>query len=43
VYVDASPIALGEILIQPGEGDIDHPIEFASRKLSDSEQNYNTT
>jgi hypothetical protein len=26
-----------------GEGDIDHPIAFASRKLSDSKQNYNTT
>jgi hypothetical protein len=43
VHVDASAIALGEVLTQPGEGDIDHPIAFASRKLSDSEQNYNTT
>jgi hypothetical protein len=42
VHVDASAIALGAILTQPGEGDIDHPIEFASRKLSDSEHNYNT-
>jgi hypothetical protein len=36
VHVDASSIALGAVLTQPGEGDIDHPIAFASRKLSDS-------
>jgi hypothetical protein len=42
VHVDASTIALGAVLTQPGEGDIDHPIAFARRKLSDSEQNYNT-
>jgi hypothetical protein len=43
VHVDASAIALGVVLTQPGEGDIDHPIAFARRKLSDSEHNYNTT
>jgi hypothetical protein len=43
VHVDASAITLGAVLTQPGEGDIDHPIAFASRKLSDSEHNYNTT
>jgi hypothetical protein len=43
VHVDASLIALGAILAQPGAGDLDHPIEFIRRKLSDSEQNYNTT
>jgi hypothetical protein len=43
VHVDASAIALGAILAQPGAGDLDHPIAFASRKLSESEQNYNTT
>jgi hypothetical protein len=31
VHVDASSIALEEVLTQPGEGDIDHPIAFASR------------
>jgi hypothetical protein len=36
VHVDASSMALGEILSQLGEGDIDHPIVFASRKLSTS-------
>jgi len=43
VHVDASTIALGAILAQPGAGDLDHPISFARKKLSDSEQNYNTT
>jgi hypothetical protein len=37
VHVDASVIALGAILAQPGEGDLDHPISFTRRKLSDSE------
>jgi hypothetical protein len=36
VHVDASSISLGEVLTQPGEGDIDHPIAFASRKLLES-------
>ena len=43
VHVDASTIALGAILVQPGAGDLAHPITFASRKLSESEQNSNTT
>jgi hypothetical protein len=38
VHVDASTITLGAILVQPGAGDLDHPIAFASRKLSKSEQ-----
>jgi hypothetical protein len=42
VHVDASAIALRAILVQPGAGDLDHLIAFASRKLSDSEHNYNT-
>jgi hypothetical protein len=36
VHVDASTIALGAILSQPGARDLDHPLEFASKKLSDS-------
>jgi hypothetical protein len=36
VHVDASNIALGEILAQPGAGELDHPIEFATKKLSES-------
>ena len=43
VHVDASSIALGIILAQPGEGGIDRPIAFASRKLSSAERNYTTT
>jgi hypothetical protein len=34
VHVDASSIALGAVLAQLGERDIDHPISFASRKIS---------
>ena len=43
VHVDASSIALGIVLAQSGEGNIDHPIYFASRKLSIAEKNYTTT
>jgi hypothetical protein len=43
VHVDASSIELGVVLAQPGEGDIDHPLAFASRNLSTTEVNYTTT
>jgi hypothetical protein len=43
VHVDASSIALGVVLAQPGTGDIDYPLAFASRKLSTAEVNYTTT
>jgi hypothetical protein len=43
VHVYSSAMALGAILAQLGERDLDHPIAFASRKLSKSEQNYNMT
>ena len=39
VHVDASSISLAQL----GEGNIDHPIAFASRKLSTVENNYTTT
>ncbi|MCO5575778.1 hypothetical protein L7F22_029583 [Adiantum nelumboides] len=42
VHVDASGIALGAILAQP-EGEVDFPIYFASRRLSQAEQVYTTT
>ena len=42
VHVDASCIALGAMLTQLGEGDIDHTIAFASRKLSKAEKKYST-
>jgi hypothetical protein len=43
VHVDAFSIDLGVVLAQSGEGDIDHPLSFASRKLSTTEINYTTT
>ena len=43
VHVDASSTALGVVLAQSGEGNIDHSVAFASRKLSTVEKNYNTT
>ena len=43
VHVDASSIALGVVLAQPGEGDIDHSIAFTSWKMSSTEKNYTTT
>ena len=43
VHVDASSVALGVALAQPGEGEVDHPIVFASQKLSSTERNYTTT
>jgi hypothetical protein len=42
VHVDASSISLGAMLAQPSEGEIDHPLYFASRKLSTAEVNYTT-
>jgi hypothetical protein len=34
VHVDALAITLGEILAQPGAGDLDHPISIARKKIS---------
>lgn len=42
VHVDASCIVLGVVLTQPGAGDINHSISFASRNLSKAEKNYLT-
>jgi hypothetical protein len=42
VHVDASAIALREIMAQPRAGDLYHPIPFARRKMFESEKNYNT-
>jgi len=36
VHVDASTIEIGAILAQLGASDLDHPIAFTRRKLSDS-------
>jgi hypothetical protein len=43
VHVDASSIALGAMLAQPGDKDTDHSLSFSSRKLSTVEINYTTT
>jgi hypothetical protein len=43
VHVDASSIALGEVLTQPGARDIGHPIAFVSRNISTAKRNYTTT
>jgi hypothetical protein len=43
VHVDASCIALGAVLTQEGGEGLDHPIAFASRRLSKAEKNYSTT
>jgi hypothetical protein len=43
VHVYASSIALGELLSQPREGNIDHPIVFESRNFSIAKKNYTTT
>lgn len=42
VHVDTSCIALGAVLTEAGEGDLDHPIVFTSKKLSKAEKNYST-
>jgi len=43
VHVDVSCIALGVVLTQTDEGELDHPIVFSSRKLSKAEKNYSMT
>jgi len=43
VHVDASSIALGTILSQPWEGNIDHLIDLEIRNLFIAEKNYTTT
>jgi hypothetical protein len=40
VHVDAYSIVLGVTLAQLGEGDIDRPLDFSSRKLSTIDINY---
>lgn len=42
VKTDASNYALGAVLVQ-GEGENEHPVEYASRLLTKSERNYSTT
>ena len=43
VHVNTSSIVMGVVLMQPGEGNMDHPIAYASRKLSFAKRNYTMT
>ena len=43
VHIDASGLAIGEILTQPGEDGMDYPIVYSSTKLNKAERNYLTT
>jgi hypothetical protein len=43
VHVDASYIALGTVISDPREGDLDHPISFSKRKLLTTKKTYTTT
>lgn len=42
IKTDYSAYALGAVLVQ-GEGEMEHPIEYASRLLTSAERNYSTT
>ena len=43
VFVDASDIAIGSVLMQITEPNWYRPVYYASRKLSTAERNYSTT
>ncbi|RYA43693.1 ribonuclease H family protein [Enterobacter cloacae complex sp. GF14B] len=40
VHIDASAYAIGCILAQPEEGNMDFPICYPSRQLNNAERNY---
>lgn len=42
IKTDASNYAIGAVLVQ-GEGEMEHPVEYASRLLNQAERNYSTT
>ena len=43
VHIDASGLAIGVILTQPGDDGMDYPIVYSRRKLNKAERNYSTT
>jgi len=43
IHVDVMSRVIGIMLSQLGEGELDHPMNFAIRKLSIVEKNYTTT
>ena len=42
VHIDASKFAVGCVLAQPGEHNMDFPVSYASRQLNSTERNYST-
>ena len=40
--VDASDVAAGAVLLQEGQGGVDHPICYFSRKFNKHQRNYST-
>ena len=42
VHIDASNFAIGAILAQPCEKNMDFPISYASRQLNSAKKNYTT-
>lgn len=42
VHTNASSVALGAVLAQPGDKSVDRPIYYASRLLTGHERNYTT-
>ena len=43
VHIDASGLAIGEILNQLGDDGMDYPIVYSTRKLNKAKRNYSTT
>ena len=43
MHIDASGIAIGAILTQPGDDGMDYPIVYRSWKLNKAKRNYSTT
>ena len=43
VHINASGLAIGAILTQPGDDGMDYPIVYSSRKLNKAERNYSMT
>ena len=42
VHINASNFAIGCVLAQPGEHNMDLPVLYASRQLNSAEKNYTT-
>ena len=43
MHIDASGIAIGAILTQPGDDGMDYPIVYNIHKLNKAKGNYSTT